>query len=227
MTGKELVKLTNRVTSSFREGDWQVLAALLNADDAVFGRERLLRSQRFSDDDYESEALTAIKKIVDGNPNNERELLDFLNERYPVGDDSVNDQLISSKSDERTRIVFNPLVFNVPDEQPNQNLISVMMPFSLATANTYKAIKKAALNAGFVCQRADDIWLDSAVIQDVFSLIFRSFIVVCDFSGKNPNVFYEAGIAHTLGKACRTHYAAPRRHTIRPSPSPPRSLHGK
>jgi len=23
---------------------------------------------------------------------------------------------------------------------------------------------------------------------------------VCDFSGKNPNVFYEAGIAHTLGK---------------------------
>lgn len=24
--------------------------------------------------------------------------------------------------------------------------------------------------------------------------------MVCDFSGKNPNVFYEAGIAHTLGK---------------------------
>lgn len=38
------------------------------------------------------------------------------------------------------------------------------------------------------------------MIQDVFSLIFQSYIVVCDFSGKNPNVFYEAGIAHTLGK---------------------------
>ena len=37
-------------------------------------------------------------------------------------------------------------------------------------------------------------------MQDVFSLIFQSFIVVCDFSNKNPNVFYEAGIAHTLGK---------------------------
>ena len=23
---------------------------------------------------------------------------------------------------------------------------------------------------------------------------------MCDFTGKNPNVFYEAGIAHTLGK---------------------------
>ena len=25
-------------------------------------------------------------------------------------------------------------------------------------------------------------------------------MVVADFSGKNPNVFYEAGTAHTLGK---------------------------
>lgn len=48
--------------------------------------------------------------------------------------------------------------------------------------------------------RAKDIWLHPTVIQDVFSLIFRADIVVCDFTGKNPNVFYEAGIAHTLGK---------------------------
>lgn len=48
--------------------------------------------------------------------------------------------------------------------------------------------------------RADDIWQDSVLIQDIFSLIVRSRIVVCDFSDKNPNVFYEAGIAHTLGK---------------------------
>ena len=49
-------------------------------------------------------------------------------------------------------------------------------------------------------QRADNIWQESTVIQDIFGLIFKSFIVVCDFTGKNPNVFYEAGIAHTLGK---------------------------
>ena len=38
------------------------------------------------------------------------------------------------------------------------------------------------------------------MIQDVFSLIFKAHVVVCDFTGKNANVFYEAGIAHTLGK---------------------------
>ncbi len=35
----------------------------------------------------------------------------------------------------------------------------------------------------------------------MFSLIYRSLFVICDFSNQNPNVFYEAGIAHTLGKA--------------------------
>jgi hypothetical protein len=38
------------------------------------------------------------------------------------------------------------------------------------------------------------------VIQDVVALIDRSRIVVCDCTGRNPNVFYEAGIAHTLGR---------------------------
>ena len=37
-------------------------------------------------------------------------------------------------------------------------------------------------------------------MQDIVELICTSQVVVCDLSGKNPNVFYEAGIAHTLGK---------------------------
>jgi hypothetical protein len=47
--------------------------------------------------------------------------------------------------------------------------------------------------------RADDIWQNEAIIQDVVSLINRSRIIVCDCTGRNPNVFYEVGIAHTLG----------------------------
>ncbi len=40
----------------------------------------------------------------------------------------------------------------------------------------------------------------ASIIQDVVSLIDRSRIVVCDCTDRNPNVFYEAGIAHTLGR---------------------------
>ncbi|WP_230684150.1 hypothetical protein [Enterobacter ludwigii] len=53
---------------------------------------------------------------------------------------------------------------------------------------------------GLRCNRADDIWEHNAIIQDVVSLICKSSVVICDLSGKNPNVFYEADIAHSLGK---------------------------
>jgi hypothetical protein len=32
------------------------------------------------------------------------------------------------------------------------------------------------------------------------SLIDKSHVVICDLTGRNANVFYEVGIAHTLGR---------------------------
>jgi hypothetical protein len=75
-----------------------------------------------------------------------------------------------------------------------------MMPFDYAFKAVYESIQVAADNAGLRCRRADDIWENPAIIQDVVSLIDRSRIVICDCTGRNPNVFYEAGIAHTLGR---------------------------
>ena len=75
-----------------------------------------------------------------------------------------------------------------------------MMPFSPALDGVHSAIEQAAKANFLKPLRVDNIWEHSTIIQDVFTLIFRSTYVVCDFTDKNPNVFYEAGIAHTLGK---------------------------
>jgi hypothetical protein len=37
-------------------------------------------------------------------------------------------------------------------------------------------------------------------MQDIVSLIDRSSVVIADCTDRNPNVFYEIGIAHTLGR---------------------------
>lgn len=74
-----------------------------------------------------------------------------------------------------------------------------MMPFS-GYDGVYNAIRNAAEKTGLKCLRADDIWQNTKIIQDIFDLIFRARIVIVDLSGKNPNVMYETGIAHTLGK---------------------------
>jgi len=93
-----------------------------------------------------------------------------------------------------------PEVFQIPTEAIDDNQVAVMMPFVAEFDPTYEAIKTACRSVGLTCKRADDIWSNSAFIQDVFDLIYRSRIIIVDFSRRNPNVMYETGIAHTLGR---------------------------
>lgn len=92
-----------------------------------------------------------------------------------------------------------PTVFSL-DWSRNSNLIGVMMPFDAGFNSVYEAIKSAAVASGASCSRADDMWIHPAIMQTIVSIICRADIVIADCSGRNPNVFYEAGIAHTLGK---------------------------
>jgi hypothetical protein len=93
-----------------------------------------------------------------------------------------------------------PNVFHL-DEQQNINtgLLSAMMPFA-GFNPVWDAIQRVAASQGMVHGRADNVWENHEIIQDIVSLIDRSAIVVCDCTGRNANVFYEIGIAHTLGK---------------------------
>jgi hypothetical protein len=93
-----------------------------------------------------------------------------------------------------------PKVFTPVREPVKPRLVSAMMPFSREFDAVYETIKGAVEEVGGESERADNVWDHSAIIQDIYSLIYKSSVVVCDFSGKNPNVFYEAGIAHTLGR---------------------------
>src|SRR6266404_778972 len=94
-----------------------------------------------------------------------------------------------------------PSVFTIPEhERIEPVLVSAMMPFDAGFTAVYDSIKATAEKVGLRCRRADDIWENPAIIQDIVSLIDRSRVVICDCTGRNPNVFYEIGIAHTLGR---------------------------
>lgn len=97
-------------------------------------------------------------------------------------------------------ITFKPSVFQVPNKAQNPRLVSVMMPFNAAFKSTYDAIKMVTDYMKLDCVRADDIWDNTIFIQDIFDIIYCAKAVIVDFTGRNPNVMYETGIAHTLGK---------------------------
>ncbi|MCS0501411.1 hypothetical protein [Ancylobacter mangrovi] len=94
-----------------------------------------------------------------------------------------------------------PSVFVIPEhELIERHLVAVMMPFDSDSGPVYAAIQQASESCGLIARRADEIWEAPGIIQDVVNLIDRARIVVCDLTNRNPNVFYEAGIAHTLGR---------------------------
>jgi hypothetical protein len=94
-----------------------------------------------------------------------------------------------------------PKVFRVPIELATErDLVTVMMPFDARFDRVYDTLQQAAAEVGMRCLRADDIWVNNHIIDDVINLIWRARVVVADLSTRNPNVFYETGIAHTLGR---------------------------
>lgn len=55
-------------------------------------------------------------------------------------------------------------------------------------------IKPACLQAGYVAHRADVVAASNYIIIDILKKIIESDIVICDLSGRNPNVLYELGV---------------------------------
>lgn len=51
------------------------------------------------------------------------------------------------------------------------------------------------------CARVDDFFSPRPIMEEIWETIEKSRLVIADLTTKNPNVFYEVGIAHALGKA--------------------------
>lgn len=93
-----------------------------------------------------------------------------------------------------------PTIFKLSDGTVDATLVAVMMPFDAGFNGVFSALQGAVSATNMRCLRADDIWDDDVIIQDVVKLISTARVVICDLTAKNANVFYEAGIAHTLGQ---------------------------
>ncbi|WP_167762527.1 hypothetical protein [Brevundimonas intermedia] len=195
-TSKRLVPIGRFMGEKFTGAHWNELGFLTGSDGLVQGHGRLLRSLSFGDDDYPEACLAVLGSIVRNDPANLKIVEDYIADTFEeVG------RNVSTKPGIGATIRFTPSVFEVPVEPLDSKMIAVMMPFGPGFTPIYETIKRACSDTNwFYARRADDIWEHTTVIQDVFSLIFRSHAVICDYTGRNPNVFYEAGIAHTLGK---------------------------
>lgn len=97
-------------------------------------------------------------------------------------------------------LVVNPW-FGVDHRQVPDLDVFVAMPFLPELKPIYdNHICSVARALNLSVARADDFFGATAVISDVWAAISSARLVIADCTGRNPNVFYEMGIAHTLGK---------------------------
>ena len=76
----------------------------------------------------------------------------------------------------------------------------VIMPFASQLDFVHGVIEQTITRYGIDCKRADQIAISRPVMEDVKSQIAEADLVIVDFTGKNPNVYYEAGLADAWKK---------------------------
>ena len=81
----------------------------------------------------------------------------------------------------------------------------VLMPFAGIFDDVYESIRRACESQDVLlsCSRADDFFGAGHIMEDILTGIMASEYVVADLTGKNPNVFYELGIAHSCKAASK------------------------
>lgn len=80
--------------------------------------------------------------------------------------------------------------------------VFVLMPFDGEFDDIYQlGIKVACEDAGAYCERVDEQIFSESILQRIYNQISKADIIVADMTGRNANVFYEAGYAHALGKS--------------------------
>jgi hypothetical protein len=82
-----------------------------------------------------------------------------------------------------------------------EEICFTIMPFGGWLDDYYESIYCPAIEAaGLAPKRADDLFTPSSIVTDIWNYTKKAKMLLADLTGKNPNVFYELGLAHALAK---------------------------
>jgi hypothetical protein len=113
-------------------------------------------------------------------------------------------QFVIQADAQMTNLPAHDFVLSYPiREKPRQpgelRTCFLAMPTRAWLPGVQRTIEFAA--KGFVCKLSVDNAAPGNIMNQVWQDIRRSDVIVADLTGQNPNVFYEMGLAHALGKA--------------------------
>lgn len=90
----------------------------------------------------------------------------------------------------------------LPNIRIDKKMAMCLMPFNRRYDKTKTIIAESCAKAGFEFKRSDDELVadNTDLRKTIVKMILEAQVIIAVLDGRNPNVFYEIGIAHSMGK---------------------------
>lgn len=95
---------------------------------------------------------------------------------------------------------FTNLGIVIENIKVKENSVFCLMPFNDRYSAIYQAIFYSCQAAHYSCARSDDEFNPGNLLRQIVNMMLESSVIIALLDGQNPNVFYEIGIAHSIGK---------------------------
>lgn len=81
-----------------------------------------------------------------------------------------------------------------------QKRVFVLTPFHSRHEQAYSVIQAVCARLNLECKRGDEEFRPGAVLSHILEMMAQASVIIVNINGRNPNVYYELGIAHAMGK---------------------------
>jgi len=82
----------------------------------------------------------------------------------------------------------------------DHNKAFLLAPINPRFEDQVKTIKMACEDIGIDCETADEEFISGPILSVIVKKMLSANLVIAVIDGRNPNVFYELGLAHAFGK---------------------------
>lgn len=89
---------------------------------------------------------------------------------------------------------------NTKDFDVDNRQVFVLTPFNDNYRNVYITIRDVCVRLNLKCIRGDEEYIPNEIFPQIIRQIIKSRLIIANITGRNPNVMYELGVAHALGK---------------------------
>lgn len=142
----------------------------------------------------------------------ERQLME-LNHRFAYSEDRWRELNHLVVAGQRPRDAFDRKRNEIPytrflethgispqDTKVRDDLIFVLTPFHDDLRDEFEVVSQVGQELGFTVLRGDERAAQGDIFNQLLRYMVQARVVVANITGRNPNVFYELGIAHALDK---------------------------